>query len=815
MKRLTLLAVCITLLSASVFAQVTVLKGNIGKNFKINSAGTWQIQGKVTGNIDIVYKGKGKIIIEGVGENPILQGMQWGGSTKRAVGHVKGEIPAGCTLVIRNLTLSHNKHHIIDFGGPGRKHVYNCTFLGEAHVVNGQMVFGVAPGNMGGNGLLENCICHAGDDGHQVSLPGSEYRDNHLIMYDNGSAFQFGWKKRFKGRPHHADNIKITGNINPNTNGRTNTSDNPGRCVIGGVFNNNGGDIKLTNLDIDIPKYNHLIKMVVGNVKIDDILIQGTTTSVFNYGGPANLKAIAISAKSGGSVKDMVVDLGDEAANPSNHFIKGNVDVTFLKSDGTATVYKGGKLVSNPGDTQKPTVPGTITFSNISQESIKLNWGASTDNKGVTAYDVFMNGTKEVTVSGTSATINALTCNTSYAFKVRAKDAAGNLSAFNAEKSVTTADCDIDDIEAPTAPTELTASNITKTSAVLSWNASSDNIGVTGYKVYEGSSFVKNATSTSTTISGLTCETAYTYSVAAVDAAGNLSAQSASVSLTTSDCAPPGGLNDITDLTAEATACDQVVLAWTDNSTGESGFRVRRKIAGEAKFTTLGDVAANAESYTDNTVNEQLTYVYQVRALENGKAVKESNNPEVTTPKCDGGSTVPFGNLTQLKATASSCNKVVLTWENMDADKFIVRRKKSGTSKYTNLKTVNAPANSYTDNSVAANTTYIYQVRPQKGKTKKVSNLPQVKTPACSKAVKVEMAGAVNIYPNPASEAIKLEFPGSEMAQVNIVDLNGKVLKSDNIYSGETISVESLSTGSYVIIITSEEGTSANRLMIK
>ena len=549
-------------------------------------------------------------------------------------------------------------------------------------------------------------------------------------------------------------------------------------------------------------------------------------------------------------------------------------------------------------DSEKPTKPGAPTFSNITENSVKVDWSASTDNVGVTGYDVFVNNSKETTVSGTSATISGLTCNTAYNVKVRATDAAGNLSVFSNTETVTTAACapgdefnDITDLtaeatacdqvvlawtdnstgesgyrvrrkisgaakfttlgdvpansesytdnavnegtsyiyqvralnngvavkasnnpevsvpncgdtEAPTVPTGLSASNITETSVTISWNPSSDNVGVDGYKVFEGAAVVANVSGTSATITGLTCQTTHTYQVAAYDAVGNESAKSAGITITTSNCAPQDEFNDITDLTAEATACDQVVLTWTDNSTGESGFRVRRKISGAATFTTLGDVPANSESYTDNAVNEGTSYIYQVRALNNGVAVKASNNPEVTTPDC-GSNPVPFGNLTQLKANATSCTQVKLTWEAMDADKFIVRRKLPGGS-YSNLKTVNAPATSYTDNTAKANTTYIYQVRPQKGSTKKNSNKPQIKTPACPKAASVELGdnSNVNIYPNPAADAFTVEFTGKENASISLINTAGKVVNNLEIFEGiNQIDVSSYERGMYIVVV--------------
>lgn len=95
------------------------------------------------------------------------------------------------------------------------------------------------------------------------------------------------------------------------------------------------------------------------------------------------------------------------------------------------------------------------------------------------------------------------------------------------------------DDQAPTAPGNPSASAVEATSATLSWSASSDNVGVTGYRVYRDSALVATVAggSTSHTDRGLTPETGYTYTVRAVDAAGNQSAPSTAVRVTT----PPGG----------------------------------------------------------------------------------------------------------------------------------------------------------------------------------------------------------------------------------------------------------------------------------
>ena len=94
------------------------------------------------------------------------------------------------------------------------------------------------------------------------------------------------------------------------------------------------------------------------------------------------------------------------------------------------------------------------------------------------------------------------------------------------------------DTTAPSVPTNLAASNLTSTSLTLSWSASTDNVGVTGYDVYMNGSFKTSVTSTTSSITGLTASTTYSFTVKAKDAAGNSSANSATFNVTTSTAAP-------------------------------------------------------------------------------------------------------------------------------------------------------------------------------------------------------------------------------------------------------------------------------------
>ncbi len=197
---------------------------------------------------------------------------------------------------------------------------------------------------------------------------------------------------------------------------------------------------------------------------------------------------------------------------------------------GGSTIKPHGK----PADTTPPSIPTNLSATAVLSTQINLAWTASTDNKGVVGYRVFRNG---VQTSGTPTTNSysdtGLTASTAYTYTVQAVDAAGNVSAQSAPASATTLPAGTLDTTAPSTPTNLTATAISSTQINLAWTASTDNVGVTGYKVFRGGTQVGTAATNSYSNTGLTASTAYTYTVSAYDAAGNNSAQSASASATT------------------------------------------------------------------------------------------------------------------------------------------------------------------------------------------------------------------------------------------------------------------------------------------
>ncbi|WP_209645289.1 glycoside hydrolase family 9 protein [Kibdelosporangium banguiense] len=215
--------------------------------------------------------------------------------------------------------------------------------------------------------------------------------------------------------------------------------------------------------------------------------------------------------------------------NPANDWSYAGLGTgnTVVQTDGIV-LRQDGKVVwgnepTGTIDREAPSVPTALTASAVSGSSVTLSWAASTDNVGVTGYDVLRGGTVIASTTGTTYQATGLTPNTSYSFAVRAKDGAGNVSAASSAINVRTADTPID-TEPPTAPTGLRASSIGSTSVSLSWTASTDNVGVSGYEVLNSTTVVGSPTTTSLQVTGLTPDTSYTFSVRAKDSSGNVSA---------------------------------------------------------------------------------------------------------------------------------------------------------------------------------------------------------------------------------------------------------------------------------------------------
>src|SRR5207247_1683265 len=188
-------------------------------------------------------------------------------------------------------------------------------------------------------------------------------------------------------------------------------------------------------------------------------------------------------------------------------------------------------------DTVAPSTPTGLLASAVSSSQINLSWTASTDNVGVVGYLGYRAGTLLVTLGAVTTYQNTgLSASTSYSYTVQAVDAVGNASAQSAVVSVSTLAAL--DTQAPTVPAGLVGTAVSSSQVNLSWNPSTDNVGVTGYYVYLNDVALTTTTATSFQHTGLTAGTTYNYRVSAYDAVPNHSAWTTTPVSATTPLAP-------------------------------------------------------------------------------------------------------------------------------------------------------------------------------------------------------------------------------------------------------------------------------------
>jgi endonuclease I/chitodextrinase len=231
--------------------------------------------------------------------------------------------------------------------------------------------------------------------------------------------------------------------------------------------------------------------------------------------------------------------------NSTNYAAQGNrnpfIDNPYLATriwGGNSAEDRWGYYISK--DTEAPTMPTDVTLSNISLNSIAISWSASTDNIGVTGYNVYVDGVLEAQTTNTSFTVDNLNTNTTYGFTIVAKDLVNNMSATSALVNGKT----LGDTEAPTTPANIVISNLSDSSFKVSWSAATDNNAVSGYEIYVNNSLTETTTALFYTVAGLNTSTTYTVEVLAYDADNNKSTKSTSVNATTT----AGSSNGITEL---------------------------------------------------------------------------------------------------------------------------------------------------------------------------------------------------------------------------------------------------------------------------
>ncbi|MFK8165559.1 MAG: S8 family serine peptidase [Lewinella sp.] len=463
---------------------------------------------------------------------------------------------------------------------------------------------------------------------------------------------------------------------------------------------------------------------------------------------------------------------------------------TFTSSESTPFCIGG----SGP-DTSPPTNPTNLTVSNEQDTQVTLSWNASSDNVGVTAYEIFSNGSSLGTVAGTSANVTGLTACTAYNFGVRALDAAGNASG-QATASGTTTGCTTADTAPPSTPTGLAVNNEQDTQVTLNWNASNDNVGVTGYEIFLDGSSIGTVTGTSANVTGLTACTSYNFGVRAFDAAGNNSGQ-ATTSGATTGCTGGGGFT-------EGYFFETSLEGWADGGSDCARVTSSTRSYEGVRSVRIRDNSGTASSMTSPTydlaglASVEINFYFYPNSMENGEDFWVRYNDG------SGWQTVA----TYARGTSFENGSFYSATVTLDAGSF-------------NL-TDGAQFRFQCDASANADQIYIDQVTVTGNAAgganasggavstiEQVSTIQRFDTPG-------EEDYEVKIAPNPASDVINV-IADEEIKEVSIFSIDGKLL-AHRVFEGTdrvTMKVNDLPTGMYLVSVLTEEERNTERLVIR
>jgi fibronectin type 3 domain-containing protein len=447
--------------------------------------------------------------------------------------------------------------------------------------------------------------------------------------------------------------------------------------------------VNVLNVDDDPPSPPVLLSATWGSpsqvtlswsAATDNLAVTGYR--VYRDGGSVPLATLGSSARS-------YVDPG--IANLETHAYT----VTALDAAGHESSPSNEKGVTAGDDTapQKPIAQAELT----DPDQATVTWEAVGDNVGVKGYRVYRNSTLIATVTDGSGTWvdDGLDDGVTYPYRVVAYDAAGNTSTPSDAVAVTTPD-----LTAPSTPGNLRAVSSPQ-SVALTWNASTDNVGVTSYVVYRDGlpQMTLPGTTTSWTDNALNGSTLHRYQVLARDFAGNSSGLSNEVARSLADTTVPSAPTQLRGSLSGTT----VRLTWTaaTDNVGVTGYTIYRAGVSIGTSTT--------PAYTDSTPPSGRASSYTVRARDAaGNLGPASTAVSVTVPAAAADKTAPTAPGTfRAVAGAAGTRRITLTWnassDNVGVANYYLYR---ANSKYKLLDKVTT----FIDTGLTAGSSYTYKV---------------------------------------------------------------------------------------------------------
>ncbi|HYH08865.1 MAG TPA: metallophosphoesterase [Thermoanaerobaculia bacterium] len=457
----------------------------------------------------------------------------------------------------------------------------------------------------------------------------------------------------------------------------------------------------------------------------------------------ANEDGTRISRCSGASCTDFaeIAQLAANVTSFADHGLTGNTLYRYrvaAYNTAGASAFSNVAEATTPAAVTTPAAPSNLTASAASTTQVHLAWTDNATNE--TGYRVERCSGASCTSFAEIAQLgagvvsyadNAASASTLYRYRVAAFNTAGASAFSNVAEATTPAT-----VTTPAAPSNLTASAVSATRMNLAWidNATNE----TGYRVERCSgasctNFVEiaqlGAGVASYADNAASANTLYRYRVAAYNAAGASAFSNTAQATTPAAATPPAAPSNLTATAASTTRID---LAWTDNATNESGYRVQRcSGASCTSFVEIAQLGAGVASYADNTASANTLYRYRVAAYNATGASAFSNTAQATTPAPPTPPAAP----SNLTATAASATRVNLAWNDNASNEtgYRIERCSGSTSctAFREIGVVGTNVRAYTDSTTSKNTHYRYRVRAYNAAgTSGFSNIATERTPS-------------------------------------------------------------------------------------
>jgi len=356
-----------------------------------------------------------------------------------------------------------------------------------------------------------------------------------------------------------------------------------------------------------------------------------------------------------------------------------------------------------------PIPPSNLALSVISQTQINLSWQDNSNNE--TGFKIERSANDQtnytqITTVGAGITTyqdNSLSANTTYFYRIRAYNGDGNADFADPQTQTTLPN-------APTAPSNLSATPISSTQINLAWQDNANN--ETEFKLErskgDNTGFAEVATVNKNTTAyedqNLEPATTYFYRIRAINTGGT-SGYSPELQTQTQLPPPPQAP---ASLTAQATSNTKVQLTWQDNATTETGFTIERSQGDANNFVEVTTVGVNVTAYTDQNLTEITDYFYRVKAINAGGG---SAYTAIVSAKTQLGIPIaPSG----LSVVALSQTQIKLSWQDNSATEtgYKIERKTQGETSFSEIvSNLSAGTTTYADMGLTAQTTYVYRIR--------------------------------------------------------------------------------------------------------